>query len=83
MPKTPKIFVNNINKYHLYLSISVWKDYFNTKKRYEDILGRTSEAILNANKFTTPWQRQNIEMECLKMIKILALKLQTRLPMPA
>ena len=54
------------------MSISVWKDYFNTKKRYEDILGRTSEAILNANKFTTPWQRQNIEMECLKMIKILA-----------
>ena len=45
------------------MSISVWKDYFNTKKRYEDILGRTSEAILNANKFTTPWQRQNIEME--------------------
>ena len=47
--------LNNINKYHLYLSISVWKDYFNTKKRYEDILGRTSESILNANKFTTPW----------------------------
>ena len=45
------------------MSISVWKDYFNTKKRYEDILGRTSEAILNANKFTTPWQRQNIEMD--------------------
>jgi hypothetical protein len=41
--------------------------------RYEDILGHTSEAILNANKFTTPWQRQNIEMKCLKMIKILAL----------
>ena len=62
------------------MSISVWKDYFNTKKRYEDIVGRTSEAILNANKFATPWQRQNIEIECLKMIKILALKLQTRLP---
>jgi hypothetical protein len=46
------------------------------------MLGRTSEAILNANKFTTPWQRQNIEMECLKMIKILALKFQTQLPMP-
>ena len=27
-----QIFGNNINKYHLYLSISVWKDYFNTKK---------------------------------------------------
>ena len=40
--------------------------------RYEDILGHTSEAILNANKFTMPWQRQNIEMKCLKMIKILA-----------
>jgi hypothetical protein len=45
--------------------------------RYEDILGHTSEAILNANKFTMPWQWQNIEMKCLKMIKILALKLQT------
>jgi hypothetical protein len=36
----------------------------------------------HGNNMATTWQRQYIEMECLKMIKILALKLQTQLPMP-
>jgi hypothetical protein len=38
--------------------------------RYKDILGHTSEAILNANKFTMPWQRQNIcQVEILVFVR--------------
>jgi hypothetical protein len=64
MPKIPYIFTNNIINTIYICQFRCGRTNSTQKMRYEDILGHTSDAA-KRKWFTTSWQQQNIETECL------------------